>query len=279
VHGPGVRLLRGVMVLVVALFLGLAAVSVMAYREDHAFLAARAAAVTRMAAAPDDKALALLHFVYGQHGFAKNKGFFVLPQLGPTPLDVYERGGDCADKSRLLSAMLQEVGLQSSLAMCFDPEGHPTHTVVDAVLPDGRHMVLDPIWDLYFPRETPHEYYSLLDLRRRPELLFERLAVVTASVAVDAKIRRYNRTHDTYDHASTINWDKSWLTRTIRDVYFGDAGDAVYALPRPEWTEEPQLFVAYAAAGADLGSLALWGVIEWLVRRRRARPTRRGAAA
>lgn len=264
------RLLRGVTGLLVVLLLGLAVVSGAAYRRDQATLAAHAEALTRTATAADDKALALLHFVYGQHGFAKNKGYYMLPQLGPTPLEVYERGGDCADKSRLLSAMLREVGLPSTLAMCFDHEGRPTHTVVDAVLPDGQHMLLDPIWDLHFPREAPHQYYSLLDLRRRPELLFERLAVVTASAADDAKIRRYNRAHDIYDHATTLNWEKSWMMRTIRDVYFGDEGDAVHAVPRPLWLEEPKVFVAYAAAGAALGVLGLWGLIEWVVRRRRA---------
>lgn len=269
-HRVAVRLLRGAVGLVVLLLAGLAVFSGAAYRGDQAALRDQAEALTRTATAADDKALRLLHFVYGHHGFAKNRGYFLLPQLGPTPLDVFDRGGDCADKSRLLSAMLREVGLPSTLAMCFDHEGRPTHTVVDAVLPDGQHMLLDPIWDLHFPREAPHQYYSLLDLRRHPELLFERLAVVTASAAADAKIHRYNRAHDIYDHATTLNWEKSWLTRGIRDVYFGDAGDAVHAVARPLWLEEPKVFVAYAAGAGAAGLLGLWALIEWRVRRRRA---------
>lgn len=236
----------------------------LSYRGDQARFAAEAARVAPEGQPMDERAIALLHFVFGHHGFAKNKGYYLLPQLGPTPADVYERGGDCADKSRLLSAMLREIGVESTLAMCFDHDGAPTHTVVDAVLPDGRRMLLDPIWDLYFPRREAGTYYSLIDLRRQPELLFERLDVVTASAAPGAKIHRYNRAHDIYDHATTLNWDKP-LTRWVRNTFYADAGDMVFAVPRPLLLEEPKLFVAALFAGAAVGLALLWALVAWVM--------------
>lgn len=266
------KIARGILVLLVLALLGAAAVAYASYRSDQSAFAAKAAEVAPPGAPLDERAIALLHFVYGHHGFAKNKGYYMLPQLGPTSADVYERGGDCADKSRLLSSMLREIGVESTLAMCFDHDGAPTHTVVDARLPDGRRMLLDPIWDLYFPRpDEAGTYYSLIDLRRKPELLFERLDVVTASAAADAKIQRYNRAHDIYDHATTLNWEKSGLTRWVRDTFHADKGDEVHAVPRPLILEEPKLFMATFFAGAGVGLGVLGAVVLALIGRWRRR--------
>lgn len=37
-------------------------------------------------------------WVFQNKGFAKNDGYFLLKSLGPTPKQVLDKGGDCADK-------------------------------------------------------------------------------------------------------------------------------------------------------------------------------------
>lgn len=206
-----------------------------------------------------------MHWVYANKGFEKNEGYFAWKKLGPTPIQVLEKGGDCADKSRLLSSLLREIDIPSTLAMCFNKEGNPTHTIVDAEVEPGKRMLLDPIWDLHFPKETPGEYYSLLDLRRNPQILWDRLDQVTAVAPANAKIHRYNRAHDVYDWATTINWDKNDALRSVRDLLAEKMGDRVYALSRPAFTEEPKLFAGMALAFGSLGMMGLYGIGNWLL--------------
>ena len=93
----------------------------------------------------------LNHWVYNNQGFAKNPRFFLSPRLGPTPLQVLESGGDCADKSMLLAAMLDELGIPSTLVMLYSRDyAQPTHTVVETRLPKFR-AAADPVFDLVFP--------------------------------------------------------------------------------------------------------------------------------
>lgn len=225
----------------------------------------------REAAASDtsERAIQLLDWVYHNQGFSKNKGFFLVRKLGPTPIDVLERGGDCSDKSRLLSSMLRTIGIPSTLAMCIDERGMPRHTMVDARLPDGSEMLLDPIWNLYFPK-AGGGYYGLMDLRRDPSILWRRLEEVTARAPAGDKIHRYNRRYDTYDRASTFNWDKNGPTRLVKSLLARPLGDRVYAVPRPAFLEEPKLFLALAGLG--LGLVSAWVACR-RGRRRAAAPT------
>lgn len=272
-------MIRKVLLALALLFTVLSIGVYTSYRDDQSELADIVARVTADAQTPEDRALALLHWVYDNKGFAKNHGYFLWKKLGPTPIQVLEEGGDCADKSRLLSAMLREIDIPSTAAMCFNHQGQPTHTVVDAEVRPGKYMLLDPIWDLYFPKEEPGEYYSLIDLRRDPQILWRRLDVVTASAAPGSKILKYNREHDIYDHATTLNWDKNGMMRSLRDYLASSRGDAVYALPRPLFIEEPKLFFAVGLAFSALGTIVLYGFASVVARRRdRARAKEAHAA-
>src|SRR5688572_1347087 len=95
------------------------------YRRDQARLGAIAREITAGVSAPEDRALELLHWVYQNQGFAKNEDYFLWKELRATPVDVLEEGGDCADKSRLLSSMLREIEIPSTLAMCVNDHGRP----------------------------------------------------------------------------------------------------------------------------------------------------------
>src|SRR4030066_922729 len=63
------------------------------------------------------------HWVYQNKGFKKNPDFFLFKSLGPTPIQVLDKGGDCTDKSILLMAMLESIGIDSTLVMLFDADG------------------------------------------------------------------------------------------------------------------------------------------------------------
>jgi hypothetical protein len=62
-----------------------------------------------------------------------------------------EQGGECGDKSRLVAAMLNSLGIDAGLVM-IAPFQHCgfIHTVVEAQYEAGR-MVVDPTWDVDYP--------------------------------------------------------------------------------------------------------------------------------
>ena len=196
---------------------------------------------------PSQRVLALLDWVYHNRGFHENNRYFLLPQLRATPMQIVDGGGDCADKSRLLSALLREVGIASTMLMCFDPRtGAPTHTVVEARIEDGAFMVVDPVYRLWFPRPDGRGYYDLLDLRRDPDILNRRLDDLLAFAAPRNPLHSYNRRSAVYDLATAINWNKNVVTRFLHDRIRDVKGDAVCRIPRPILLEEPKLFVALA---------------------------------
>lgn len=215
------------------------------YRADCLRLRAVAREVTAKVTSPSDRVLALLHWVYYNRGFASNDGYFVLKALGATPVQVLEGGGDCADKSRLLSTLLREVGIPSTMVMCFDKRsGRPTHTVVEARIGPADYMVVDPVYDLHFPRPGSAGFYDLIELRRDATILPRRLDEL-AALRGRSPIIAYNRDLNVYDEASSINWRKNRATRLGRAVLSLIWGEEVNRLRRPLVLEEPKLAVGW----------------------------------
>jgi len=93
------------------------------YSKDARLLKALAAKLTETTTGSDDKVRVLNSFVYHNQGFARNRGYYLLKSLGATPLQVLEKGGDCADKSPLLAAMLYQMGIKASPAMLYPCRG------------------------------------------------------------------------------------------------------------------------------------------------------------
>jgi len=88
---------------------------------------------------------AINDWVHRNKGFAKNDRYFIMPVLGPTPIQVMEQGGDCSDKSRLVTAMLKSISINAGLVMispCLDCGF--IHTVVEAEYESGRMVVIQP---------------------------------------------------------------------------------------------------------------------------------------
>ncbi len=225
------------------------------YRADRERLGAVARAVTAGKASLSDRVLALLDWVYHNHGFASNERYFLFKRLGATPVQVLEGGGDCADKSRLLSALLREVGIPSTMVMCFDVRsGRPTHTVVEARIGPGGYMLVDPVYDLWFPRRDSTGFFGLTDLRRDATILPRRLDELIAA-RPRSPIFAYNRAANVYDEASSINWRKNRSTRLVHDLLFLIRGEEVYRLRRPIVLEEPKLAVAWGLAALGVASV------------------------
>jgi hypothetical protein len=232
------------------------------YRRDCARLRAMAQLVVAGAESPADRVIALLHWVFANKSTKENPRYFLFPRLRATPRQVLETGGDCADKSRLLSAMLREVGIPASMAMCFDPRtGHSTHTIVVAVIAPGTDMVVDPVYDIFFPRPEQRGYYGLLDLRRDATILPHRLDTLCAERPRSHPIHYYNRVSAVYLHASCMNWEKNGLTRILRDFLVRNDDDALYTIARPIVLEEPKLLVSLAAALVGIGAGFIYAVM------------------
>jgi transglutaminase-like putative cysteine protease len=77
---------------------------------------------TQSAASDSEKVISLARWVQSIEGTRENDGFFLIRKWRATPMQVVQKGGDCADKSRLLWAMLREIGIRSTMVMCFHRE-------------------------------------------------------------------------------------------------------------------------------------------------------------
>ncbi len=227
---------------------GLLAVACLcSYEADSAQLQRIARDITEDESGDVEKIITLGLWVHNNKGFHENDNYFVFRKLRATPLQVVEGGGDCADKSRLLCALLREVGIRSTMVMCFHRQtGVPTHTVVEAQTRTGQYMIVDPVYGLNFPKNSQGDYFGLLDLRADPQILDRRLSDLLATSPRHSAIRSYNTTSAAYDRASSINWDRNVMTRAAHALLAAWYGDEVYRIRRPVVLEEPKLMVAAA---------------------------------
>lgn len=196
----------------------------------------------------------LNNWVYNNKGFAKNKNYFVFKSLGPTPVQVLESGGDCSDKSRLLSALLKRRGVDSTLVMLYKCEGcEPTHTVVEARYEKGR-MAADPVYDVVFPAQN-EKFYGVKDLRNDPSKLTARLDELEAERKLTDKIAAYKRDRETYSWPKTINWDKNVILQKMAAL-IEMGGTDPFLVMRPYFLEDPKLFLTYLSLflGVTTGS-------------------------
>lgn len=221
---------------------------------DNAVLRRQALAIT--AGLTDDSARvrAVNDWVYHDEGFAKNHRFFVVPALGPTPRQVLETGGDCADKSRLVSALLRRLGIESGLLMispCRDCP--PVHTVVEARYQGGR-MVVDPVWGVDYPGPGGR-YLSALALAHSP-LGREHIADLQRHSAPGAKIREMPATEATFDFVAAVNWHRGFATRAVAFV-LDRLGINPERLMRPHFLEDPKLGLSMLLVGVAMALVVL----------------------
>lgn len=212
----------------------------------------------------------LNQWVYRNKGFAKNRQYFIFRQLGPTPVQVLQSGGDCSDKSRLLAALLRRFGMDSTLVMLHGCEGcEATHTVVEARYEAGR-MAADPVFNLVFPAANG-KFYGVQELREDPSKLLARLHELETQRGPADKIARYKAPTESYSWPKTINWDKNTVLQRVAGAIM-PAGIDPYLVMRPHFLEDPKLLLMYLSllAGAATGSAAF-------LLRRKSVPPRRAA--
>src|ERR1700730_542475 len=106
-------------------------------QQDNVLLRQQAMAITENLNIDSARIHAVNDWVYHNKGFLKNDKYFIVPALGPTPIQVMETGGECEEKSRLVAAMLNSLGIDAGLVM-ISPCSHCEfiHTVVEAQYQD-----------------------------------------------------------------------------------------------------------------------------------------------
>jgi hypothetical protein len=207
----------------------------------------------------------LTAWVYAKEGFAKNHSHFLWPALGATPMQIFQEGGDCADKSRLLSAMLGAAGIESSLVMLQPCQScEPTHTVVHAYV-NGDTVLADPVYNVVWPDDAGG-YLDARDLSRNPDELADRLAELRHKRGPKDKINFYSSDEMQYAFPKTINWDASPILSLAGDAV-GLFVDDKYLVFRPRFLEDPKLFLKLAA----LGAAAFFALLLALLRMREDR--------
>src|SRR6266436_3043104 len=211
------------------------------WQQDNAVLRKEALAITAHLDSDSARIRAVNDWVYHNKGFEKNDQYFIVSALGPTPIQVMARGGYCADKSRLVAAMLNSIGIDAGLVMissCLYCEF--IHTVVEAGYEAGR-MVVDPTWDVDYPTGDGR-FLGVADLagtnrgqERVAELRHQRPGTkIGAMPAADAS----------FENAVAINWDKNLLTRSAA-VTLQLMGYQPETFFRPGLLEDPKLFLIY----------------------------------
>ncbi len=217
------------------------------WRHDDSVLHRQAMAITAGIDRDSRRIRAVNDWVYHNKGFAKNNEFFIVPALGPTPVQVMERGGDCSDKSRLVAAMLNSLGIDAGLVMIAPCANCGfIHTVVEAQY-EGGQMVVDPIWDIDYP-SGDGRFLGVRDLsgtmRGR-----ERLEELQHQRPPHDKIAAMPQTEATFDYAVAMNWDRDAATRTAASMLrlIGYQPDTLF---RPRILEDPKLFLIVFLTGA-----------------------------
>ena len=209
--------------------------------NDNAVLREKAVAVTAGLTEPSAKISAINHWVYRNQGFRKNERFFLFPALGPIPNQVVESGGDCGDKSRLVSAMLWQLGIDSGLALIFPcRDCGPIHAVVEAEYEAGR-MVVDPTWDVDYPAGDG-KFLGIQELAGTSRGR-ERVADLQGRRGAGDKIQLMPESDATFDYAVAVNWQKNAFSRSIASSLrlLGYSPEHVL---RPHFLEDPKLAMA-----------------------------------
>jgi len=214
------------------------------WREDNALLRRQALAITAHLDTDSAKIRAVNDWVYHNQGFGKNDQYFAVSALGPTPVQVMKRGGDCADKSRLVAAMLNSVGINAGLVMMSPCPPNTkncwfVHTVVEARYEGGR-MVVDPTWDVDYPT-ADGRFLGVADLAgtNRGQ---ERVVELRHQRAATDKFAHMPDVDANFDYAVAVNWDRDGLTRSVAAMLHL-VGYQPETLFRPRMLEDPKLFL------------------------------------
>jgi len=240
--------------------LGLQAASAVYYVREQAFLAKYIDRVAAPSLSSSEQVKRVVISLKNDPD-VENDSYFLLPifsSLRPTARQVIEDGGDCADRSRLLIALLRLRGIHGSKWALYNAHGESVHAVVEADVESGK-MVADPLFGLWFPKSQAG-FYNIHELKQDPTILPNRVAELRAQgiqPGVD-RLQLYPLNEYIYANARTINWNKNVVLRGIYLVLHGILGERAGELGRPDFAEEPPLMVIYGMAALELVVLVAW---------------------
>jgi hypothetical protein len=240
------------------------------WRQDNAMLRRQALAITAHLDSDSARIQAVNDWVYHNKGFDPNDQYFVVSALGPTPIQVMARGGWCADKSRLVAAMLDSIGIDAGLVM-ISPCLYCgfIHTVVEARYEGGR-MVVDPTWNVDYPTGDGR-FLGVTDLSgtNRGQ---ERVAELRHQRPVTDKIQNMPDADAAFEYAVAMNWDKNLVTRSVAAALRLMSYQPETFL-RPRLLEDPKLFLISFLLGVAttmaLASFLLDPVVRSVAKRSR----------
>jgi hypothetical protein len=240
------------------------------WQQDNAVLRRQALAITAHLDSDSARIQAVNDWVYHNKGFDPNDQYFVVSALGPTPIQVMARGGFCADKSRLVAAMLNSIGIDAGLVM-ISPCLYCgfIHTVVEARYEGGR-MVVDPTWNVDYPTGDGR-FLGVTDLSgtNRGQ---ERVAELRHQRPVTDKIQNMPDADAAFEYAVAMNWDKNLVTRSVAAT-LRLMGYQPETLLRPRLLEDPKLFlISFLLGVATTMALASF-LLDPVVRAVTKRPT------
>ena len=216
------------------------------WRQDEAVLLQHAARITENLKTDSARIRAVNDWVYQNKSFAKNDRYFFVPALGPTPIQVIEQGGDCSDKSRLVAAMLNSLGIDAGLVMISPcPDCGFIHTVVEAKYENGR-MVVDPTWDVDYPTGDGG-FFGVRELAGTDRGR-ERIIELQRQRPINARVATMPPNEATFDYAVSMNWDRDIVTRSVATV-LGLTGYSAETFFRPRWLEDPKLLLVCLLIG------------------------------
>jgi hypothetical protein len=254
---------------------GLQLISLAHYFSEQRTLETYLNRVTRISQAPSEQAKEIVLSLKDKPDNG-NDTYFLIPVfrfLRPMASQVIDKGGDCADRSRLVITLLRLRGIHATKWALYNNNGESKHAVVEADVESGK-MVVDPLFGIWFPKPQGG-YFGIRELRQDPNILPERLKKLRAEEIEPGagRLEFYPTGEYIYTNAQTFNWTKTAILRSIFSLLHWVLGERAYVLPRPAFAEEPPLLVIYGLAG-----LEVFLILAWIVMRRLARPLAENAA-
>ena len=260
---------RNLIAVVIVCLFAVQWISVVDYLDEERYLSGLMDGIAPPSLAPSKQAIKVIEALKDltERG---NSSYFLLPALRflrPMPQQVIEQGGDCSDKSRLVIRLLHQHGMKASKWALYTQEMKSVHAVVELEAETGK-MVVDPLFDLWFPRPDGG-YYGIREMRQSPSILQDRIQSLLRKGLPPrtSELRSYPLDEYTYQYAKSINWAKWFGMRLVYESLELVMGPATDDLRRPTFVEAPQLMTVIMAAMLQ-GSLLAAILLALLMQKR-----------
>jgi hypothetical protein len=273
------KLSKRTTLILLAFLVSVQLLAIASYWKDQRYLEGLLIRISTAGSPPSEQVKQVLSFLRSKPSDTNSSSFLlpILAPLRPTARQVAERGGDCADRSRLLVVLLDLRHIPASKWALYSQDGVPRHAVVEVETEQGK-MVADPLFGLWYPRPKGG-YYGIEDLRKNPLLFQDHILELRGRHENPGTERLdwYPLNLYTYTYARTINWDKSASMRLSYLALHALIGQRVDLIHRPEWAEQPALMLVFGLGVAEGGLLFVWIVGAGWHRRRVRIPAQRAA--